>query len=107
MTTPVVPPKRRVSGFGIASLIVSALGLIPLVVVFLIGLIPDMMAIYWLLIVLGPFAAITALIATILGIIAVVLAARAHAPLALPITALLVGATTVVALSGIILGWFM
>lgn len=102
-----VPRTRRVSGFGIASLILCAVAVLPVVAIILIGLLPDMMAIYWLLIVVLPFAVFAGGVAVLLGVVGIILAARARASLVLPIVGVVIGFIVVILPTGVLSGWFV
>ena len=74
----VSPAGRRASdGFGIVSIILAAFILLPALMIFLIGLAPGMIAIWWLGIVLLPIMAFLGLVIVIVGTIGIVLRVRA------------------------------
>jgi hypothetical protein len=68
--------RRRPDVLGIIAVIVGLVGLLPTLVIFLIGLLPDMQMIFWLLIVTLPILGITAVIALILGVIGIIVGVR-------------------------------
>lgn len=78
MTTPPVEPaqKRRLDVLGLIAVIVAALAIVPALLVFLIGLIPEMNAIWWLGIILIPILGVAGVVALVLAIIGVIVAAR-------------------------------
>ncbi len=70
------PPRRRADVLGIVSVIIGVLGVLPSLVIFLIGLTPDMQMIFWLLIVTIPILGIGGVIALILGVIGIIVGVR-------------------------------
>lgn len=69
-------PRRRADVLGIVAVIVGLGGLLPTLLIFLIGLLPDMQMIFWLLIVTLPIMGIGGLVASILGAIGIFVGAR-------------------------------
>lgn len=69
-------PRRRVDVLGIIAVVVGLLGLLPSLVIFLIGVMPEMQMIFWLLIVTIPLLGFGGAIAVILGIIGIIVAVR-------------------------------
>jgi hypothetical protein len=69
-------PRRRADVLGIVSVILGLLGVLPSLVIFLIGLTPDMQMIFWLLIVTIPILGIGGVIALILGVIGIIVGVR-------------------------------
>lgn len=109
MTTPApmpapARPRRRLDVLGLIAVIVAALVLLPSLAVFLIGLIPEMNAIWWLGIVLLPFLAIAGIIALVLGVIGVIVAVRRGTRFALSIIGGVLGILMLVPLALIYLG---
>lgn len=70
------PTRRRVDVPGIVAVILGLVGLLPSLVIFLIGLMPDMQMIFWLLIVTIPILGIGGVIALILGVIGIIVGVR-------------------------------
>lgn len=70
------PRRRRVDVLGIIAVVVGLLGLLPSLVIFLIGVMPEMQMIFWLLIVTIPLLGFGGAIAVILGIIGIIVAVR-------------------------------
>lgn len=83
--------RRPVDVLGIIAIVVAAIVLVPSIGILLIGLIPEMNAIWWLGIVVIPLAGIAGAIAIVLGIIGIVVAVRR-------------GGRYVVSIVGIVLG---
>lgn len=75
----VSPAGRRATDvLGIVAIILAAFILLPALMIFLIGLAPEMNAIWWLGIVLLPIMGFLGLVALIVGIVGIVLRVRAH-----------------------------
>jgi hypothetical protein len=72
------PTRRGADVLGIVAVILGLLGLLPSLVIFLIGLLPDMQMIFWLLIVTLPILGIGGVIALILGVIGIIVGVRRH-----------------------------
>jgi hypothetical protein len=70
------PPRRKADVLGIVAVILGIVGLAPSLVIFLIGLMPDMQMIFWLLIVTIPILGIGGALAVILGLIGVIVGIR-------------------------------
>lgn len=68
--------RRRVDVLGIVAVVLALVALLPSLVIFLIGLLPDMQMIFWLLIVTIPILGIGGAIALILGVIGVIVGVR-------------------------------
>lgn len=94
-STPPVPPaapaKRPLDLFGVIAVCVAGVVLLPALLVFLVGLIPEMNAIWWLGIVLIPILGIAGALAVILGIVGVVVAARRRSRYVLSIIGIVLG----------------
>jgi hypothetical protein len=73
---PPATKRRRADVLGIVAVIFGLLGLLPSLVIFLIGLMPDMQMIFWLLIVTIPILGIGGVIALILGVIGIVVGVK-------------------------------
>jgi hypothetical protein len=69
-------PRRRVDVLGIVAVTLGLIGLLPSLVIFLIGLMPEMQMIFWLLIVTIPILGIGGVIALILGVIGIIVGVR-------------------------------
>lgn len=70
------PTRRRADVLGIIAVILGIVGLAPSLVIFLIGLLPEMQMIFWLLIVTIPIFGIGGAIALILGAIGIIVGIR-------------------------------
>jgi hypothetical protein len=70
------PTRRRADVLGIVAVILGLVGLLPSLAIFLIGLLPDMQMIFWLLIVTLPILGIAGVIALILGVIGIIVGVR-------------------------------
>lgn len=69
-------PRRRVDVLGIVAVVLGLVGLLPSLGIFLIGLLPDMQMIFWLLIVTIPILGIGGLLALVLGVIGIIVGVR-------------------------------
>lgn len=103
---PEAAPKRRSSVLGITAVIVVVLGLLPTVAVTIIGFLPDMMTVFWLLLVVFPFTLFVGFIGLILGIIALILDIRAQRKLVWPIIAVVLGLVATLGPMSFLLGWW-
>lgn len=75
----VSPAGRRATDvYGIVAIILAAFILLPSLMIFLIGLAPEMNAIWWLGIVLLPIMGFLGLVALVVGIVGIVLRVRRH-----------------------------
>jgi hypothetical protein len=70
------PRRRRADVLGIVAVILALVGILPSLVIFLIGLLPEMQMIFWLLIVTIPILGIGGVIALILGAIGIIVGVR-------------------------------
>lgn len=99
MTRPIVPapaPARRPIDIpGLIAVIVAGIALLPGLAVFLIGLIPEMNAIWWLGIVLLPLLGFAGAVAIVLGIVGIVLGARRGSRSVLSIVGIVLGVVTI------------
>jgi hypothetical protein len=69
-------PRRRADVLGIIAVTLGIVGLLPSLAIFLIGLLPDMQMIFWLLIVTIPLLGIGGVLALILGAIGIIVGVR-------------------------------
>ncbi|KTS89082.1 hypothetical protein NS183_09455 [Microbacterium testaceum] len=76
MTPPPVAARRPADVLGIVAVILSAVLLLPTLFVFLVGLIPEMNAIWWLGIILLPLAFVDGVIVIVLAVIGLIVAVR-------------------------------
>lgn len=102
---PVPPPavRRPYDVLGIVAVCLGGIALIPGLLVFLVGLIPSMNAIWWLGIILIPLLGIAGAVVIALGVIGVIVAVRRGAPPAFSITGIVLG---VILVAPIALLWF-
>jgi hypothetical protein len=70
------PARRRLDVFGLVAVIVAGVILVPTALVLLIGLIPEMNAIWWLGLVLIPLCTVAGVTALVLSIVGLVIGAR-------------------------------
>lgn len=68
--------RGRADVLGIVAVILGIVGLAPSLAIFLIGLLPDMQMIFWLLIVTIPILGIGGVVALILGVIGIIVGVR-------------------------------
>lgn len=68
--------RARADVLGVVAVILGIVGLAPSVLIFLVGLLPDMQMIFWLLIVTIPILGIGGVIALILGVIGIIVGVR-------------------------------
>lgn len=112
MTTPPVAPTPRTSTadtrprdvLGLIAVILAAVAIVPALLVFLIGLIPEMNAIWWLGIVLIPIMGIAGVLALLLGIIGVIVAARRGGRFVLSIIGGVLGILLLLPIAAILFG---
>ncbi|MEN2738762.1 hypothetical protein ABCS02_13305 [Microbacterium sp. X-17] len=64
-------PRRGVDILGLTAVIVGAVGLVPGLLVFLVGLIPSMNAIWWLGLIILPLMAVVGIVTLLLGLIGI------------------------------------
>lgn len=88
---PPLPPRRGVDVLGIVAVCLASLVTLPTLAVFLIGLIPEMNAIWWLGIVLLPLLVLDGALVVVLAVIGITVGVRRHGPRAISIVALVVG----------------
>lgn len=88
---PAPPQRRGVDVLGLIAVILAVVALVPTLVIFAIGLVPEMNAIWWLLIVLIPLLAIGAVIVLVLAVIGVVVGVRTHRRFALSVIGIVLG----------------
>ena len=69
-------PRHRLDVLGIVAVSLGIIGLLPSLVIFLVGLLPEMQMIYWLLIVTIPILGIGGVIAVILGVVGIIVGVR-------------------------------
>ena len=75
--SPASAPRRgRADVLGIIAVILALVGLAPSLAIFLIGLLPDMQMIFWLLIVTIPILGVGGVVALILGVIGIIVGVR-------------------------------
>ena len=108
MTAPAPMPaagsKRRLDVLGLVGVIIAGLALLPTLLVFLVGLIPDMNAIWWLGIVLIPILGIAGVLALVLGLIGVIVAVRRRSRFVLSIIAGMLGILLLVPIAAVWVG---
>jgi hypothetical protein len=85
------PARRPVDVFGIVAVCVAGVALAPALLVFLVGLIPSMNAIWWLGIVLIPLIAIAGVLAAVLGVVGLVIGLRRRSRFVLSIVGIVLG----------------
>jgi hypothetical protein len=76
MTPPPVAARRPADVLGIVAVILSAVLLLPTLFVYLVGLIPEMNAIWWLGIILLPLLFVDGVIVIVLAVIGLIVAVR-------------------------------
>ena len=69
-------PRHRLDVLGIIAVSLGVIGLLPSLVIFLVGLLPEMQMIYWLLIVTIPILGIGGVVAVILGVVGIIVGVR-------------------------------
>jgi len=106
MTTPPAAPvqKRRLDVLGLIAIVVASLALVPSLLVFLIGLIPEMNAIWWLGIILIPVLGVAGVIALVLAIIGVIVAVRRGTRFVLSIVGGVLGILLLLPIAAILIG---
>lgn len=91
MTPPPVAVRRRVDVLGIIAACLAAVVILPTLAVFLIGLIPEMNAIWWLGIVLLPLLVLDGVVVIVLSLVGLIVAARGAGRRSWSIVALVLG----------------
>ncbi|MDF2664518.1 MAG: hypothetical protein K0R81_368 [Microbacterium sp.] len=76
MTRAPLSPRRPADVLGIVAVVLSAVLLVPTLFVFLVGLIPEMNAIWWMGIILLPLLFVDGVIVIVLSVIGLIVAAR-------------------------------
>ncbi|MFF7684065.1 hypothetical protein ACFZA2_15045 [Microbacterium sp. NPDC007973] len=76
MTPPPVTTRRPFDVLGLVAVILSAALLVPTLFVFVVGLIPEMNAIWWMGIILLPLLFVGGIVVVLLAIVGLVVAAR-------------------------------
>lgn len=85
------PPRRAFDVLGLIAVIVAAVGIVPTLLIFLIGLIPEMNAIWWLLIAVLPILAIAGVVSLALGVVGVIVGVRRSARFVLSVIGIVLG----------------
>ena len=104
--SPPAPTARRIPILGIIAFVVAFIALAPSLAILLIGFLPEMATIWWLLIVTMPFSIIVGAIALVLAVIALILDIRARRVLAGSIVSLVLSLITVLVPLWLITGGF-
>ncbi|MDU0367845.1 hypothetical protein RWH45_11520 [Microbacterium sp. KSW4-17] len=76
MTPPPVTTRRPFDVLGLVAVILSAVLLVPTLFVFVVGLIPEMNAIWWMGIILLPLLFVGGVVVVLLAVVGLVVAAR-------------------------------
>lgn len=97
---------NRLSILGLVSVIVVAIAIVPILVIVLVSLLPDMQAILWTLIIVLPFAGLLAAIALIIGALGLIPALNRGRSPVLPILGTAISALVVLVTVGLLSGWF-
>lgn len=97
-------PRRRADVLGIVAVILALVGLLPSLIVFLIGIAPEMQMIFWLLIVTLPILGIGGVIALILGVIGIIVGVRRGTKIVWSIIGVVLGILMLVPLGMLYLG---
>jgi hypothetical protein len=97
-------PRRRADVLGIVAVILALVGLLPSLIIFLIGIAPEMQMIFWLLIVTLPILGIGGVIALILGVIGIIVGVRRGTKIVWSIIAVVLGILMLVPLGLLYLG---
>jgi hypothetical protein len=87
--------RRPLDVPGLIAVIIAGAALVPGLLVFLIGLIPEMNAIWWLGIVLLPILGFAGAIAVVLGIVGIVIGPRRGSRVVLSIVGIVLGVLTI------------
>ena len=104
--SPPAPTARRIPILGIIAFVVAFIALAPSLAILLIGFLPEMATIWWLLIVTMPFSILVGAVALVLGIIALILDICARRVLVWSIVSLILSLITVLVPLWLITGGF-
>jgi hypothetical protein len=88
---PTAARRRPVDVLGIVAVCVAAVALLPTLALFLIGLIPEMNAIWWLGIIVIPIIGVVGALVVVLGIVGIIVAARRHGRFVLSVIGIVLG----------------
>lgn len=100
-------PRRVIDVIGIVSLCVAGIVLLPALGVLLIGLIPEMNAIWWLGIILLPIMGVAGAVAAVLGIVGIVVAVRRGGRYVLSIAGIVLGLLLIAPIAFLFFGSIM
>jgi hypothetical protein len=76
MTPPPVSPRRPADVVGIVAVVLATVVILPSLFVFLVGLLPDMNAIWWLGLFLIPVVMVGGPVVVVVAVIGLIVAAR-------------------------------
>lgn len=105
MTPPPVAVRRPFDVLGLVAVILAGVLLIPTLFVSLVGLIPEMNAIWWLGIILLPLLFLDGVIVVVLAVVGLIVAARRSGRRAWSVVALVLGILMLVPALLIIAPW--
>ncbi|MFE1643970.1 hypothetical protein [Microbacterium sp. P01] len=96
--TPDSASSRRSDVLGVVAVAIGLIALLPSLAIFLIGLLPDMQAIFWLLIVTIPILGIGGVTGLLLGAIGIIVGVRRRSRYVWSLIAVVLGALMLVPL---------
>jgi hypothetical protein len=91
MTPPPVDTRRPFDVLGLVAVILAAVLIVPTLFVYVVGLVPEMNAIWWMGIILLPLLFVDGLVVVVLSVIGLVVAARRGGRRAWSVVALVLG----------------
>lgn len=104
---PTPRPAARVSLLSVIAFVGGVVALLPMILIYLGALLPNMDALGWLLIVVFPFAILVGSVTVILGIISVILDVRAGRRRRWSVIGLVLGVVAVLVPVALLGGWFV
>lgn len=105
MTPPPATNRRPFDVLGLVAAILSAVLLVPTLFVFVVGLVPEMNAIWWLGIILLPLLFVDGVVVILLSVVGLIVAARRAGRRAWSVVALGLGILMLVPALLVIVPW--
>lgn len=106
MTTSAPSPTRRLPVLSIISVVVVVVSILPTLAIVAVGFLPDMMTVFWLLLVVFPVTVLGGLIGGILAIIGLILDIRARRTLVWAIIGIVLALIATLVPLSFLMGWW-